>query len=286
MTHKIAQKGNLMDNNMRRHLLAVFLALAVALPSGLGVSAEEHTDLIEEVQRRGKLRVGMSSFSPWAMRSSSGEFIGFEVDVAKAVAEDLEVKLELVPTAWDGIIPALLSKKFDVIIGGMSINPKRNLKVNFTRPYAHSGLEVVANKDSAGNFGSMSKLNNPDVTIALRRGISGLATIQKILPSATIKQFDDEASAQQDVINGNSDAWISAAPAPAFAAYKNPNALSLLDIEPFDRSSEGFALRKGDPDALNFFNNWILIRTESGWLKERHDYWFKTRDWESQVGEQ
>ncbi|HMQ12913.1 MAG TPA: amino acid ABC transporter substrate-binding protein, partial [Candidatus Competibacter phosphatis] len=49
--------------------------------------------------------------------------------------------------------------------------------------------------------------------------------------------------------------------------------------------AEGFALRKGDPDALNFFNNWIMLRQQDGWLKERHDYWFKTRDWASQVVE-
>jgi polar amino acid transport system substrate-binding protein len=51
------------------------------------------------------------------------------------------------------------------------------------------------------------------------------------------------------------------------------------------QGAEGFALRKGDPDALNFFNNWILLRQQDGWLKERHDYWFKTRDWAGQVVE-
>ena len=49
------------------------------------------------------------------------------------------------------------------------------------------------------------------------------------------------------------------------------------------RGDEAFALRKGDPDALNFFSNWILVNTANGWLKDRHDYWFTTRDWDDLV---
>ena len=72
---------------------------------------------------------------------------------------------------------------------------------------------------------------------------------------------------------------------PAFEALKHPDTMFLPIPEPFVQGAEGFALRKGDPDALNFFNNWILLRQQDGWLKERHDYWFKTRDWAGQVVE-
>ena len=105
--------------------------------------------VVETIKQRGALRVGMSTFVPWAMRDRKGELVGFEVDVARKVAEDMGVELELVPTAWDGIIPALLAGKFDVIIGGMSITAQRNLTINFTIPYAHSGVGAVANKAMA-----------------------------------------------------------------------------------------------------------------------------------------
>jgi polar amino acid transport system substrate-binding protein len=73
------------------------------------------------------------------MRGKNGDMIGFEVDVASKVATDMGAKVEFFPTAWDGIIPALLARKFDVIISGMSITPKRALQVNFSIPYAHTG---------------------------------------------------------------------------------------------------------------------------------------------------
>ena len=94
---------------------------------------------MEQVLQRGVLRVGMSTFVPWAMKDKTGELIGFEIDVARRLAEDMGVKVEFVPTKWSGIIPALLTGKFDVIIGGMGILPSRNLKVNFTNPYDYYG---------------------------------------------------------------------------------------------------------------------------------------------------
>ena len=73
----------------------------------------------------------MGIFVPWAMRDKQGKLVGFEVDVAEKMAKDIGIEAEIIPTNWDGIIPALQAKKFDVIIGGMSITPKRNLSVNF-----------------------------------------------------------------------------------------------------------------------------------------------------------
>ncbi|HCK80098.1 MAG TPA: amino acid ABC transporter substrate-binding protein, partial [Candidatus Competibacteraceae bacterium] len=97
--------------------------------------------------------------------------------------------------------------------------------------------------------------------------------------------FDEDALALQEVLNGKAHAFVASAPTPAFEALKHPDKLFLPIPEPFVQGAEGFALRKGDPDALNFFNNWILSRQQDGWLKERHDYWFKTRDWAAQVSE-
>ncbi len=88
----------------------------------------------------------MSTFVPWAMRDKQGELIGFEIDVAKRLAADSGWQVEFVPTAWDGIIP-LLAKKFDVIIGGMSVTPERSKVCCLLHP-THSGVQLAANKSS------------------------------------------------------------------------------------------------------------------------------------------
>jgi len=97
--------------------------LALVLTGMRGASA----GAIEDIQQRGKMIVGLSTFVPWAMRAKNGDLIGFEIDVAKKLAEDIGVEVEFQPTAFDGIIPALQAKKFDLIITGMALKPKRNL---------------------------------------------------------------------------------------------------------------------------------------------------------------
>lgn len=270
-------------------LTATVLALAVLLPplaraqnAGQQLAAGS---VLETIKKRGTIRIGMSTFVPWAMRDKNGELIGYEIDVAKRLAEDMKVKAEFVPTAWDGIIPALLAGKFDLIIGGMSITPERNLTVNFTLPYANSGIHMVANKELATGFASLDDFDKPDVVLAVRRGATPATAAKRLMPKATLRQFDEDALALQEVLNGKAHAFVTSTPTPAFEALKHPDKLFLPIPEPFVQGAEGFALRKGDPDALNFFDNWILLRQQDGWLKERHDYWFKTRDWADRVAE-
>ena len=259
-------------------LVAVFGVVATSLPAVAD-------DLIADIQKRGTLKVGMSTFVPWAMRDKQGGLIGFEIDVATKLAADMGVEVEFVPTAWSGIIPSLLAKQFDVIIGGMSITAQRNLTVNFTTPYAHSGQMMAANTKLAGNYTTIADYNQASVTIACRRGATPCKAAQKLFPKSTLRQFDDDAQAFQEVVNGNAHAMISSAPKPRFwsEAYQN-EVFVAFDGENLTRGNEGFALRKGDSDALNFFSNWIVVNTSSGWLKERHDFWFKNRSgWKDMV---
>ena len=278
-----------MPNRLFALLTTTVLALAILLPP-LARAQNVNQQLaaagvVETIKKRGAIRVGMSTFVPWAMRDKNGELIGYEIDVAKRLAEDMKVKAEFVSTAWDGIIPALLAGKFDVVIGGMTITPERNLTVNFTLPYANSGTHLVANKELAAGFTSLEDFDKPEITLAVRRGTTPATAAKRLMPKATLRQFDEDALALQEVLNGKAHAFVTSTPTPAFEALKHPDKLFLPIPEPFVQGAEGFALRKGDPDALNFFNNWILLRQQDGWLKERHDYWFKTRDWAGQVAE-
>ena len=271
----------------KKSLTTTFGVITLAAMT-LGIAqAATHQDLaassaIEDIKKRGTLRVGMSTFVPWAMRNKKGELIGFEIDVAKQVAADMDVKVQFVPTAWSGIIPALIAKKFDVIIGGMSVTPSRNLTVNFTQPYAHSGQQMVANKALAGSF-KLNDFNSSSVTIACRRGATSCKAAQKLFPKAKLNRFDDDAQAFQDVVNGNAHAMVSSAPKPRFWMSKYPEKLFMPTEENLTTGDEAFALRKGDPDALNFFSNWIMTKTSSGWLKERHNFWFTNQDWADQI---
>jgi polar amino acid transport system substrate-binding protein len=266
----------------------VFTVVLVILMVGAAYAGDLQQQLtnestVENVLRKGVLRVGMDTFVPWAMKDKKGQLIGFEIDVAKRLAEDMGVKVEFVPTKWSGIIPALLTGKFDVIIGGMGILPKRNLKVNFTMPYDYTGMSMVANKEKAHGFSSLEDFNRPDVILAAKLGATSVIAAKKYMPKAQLRQFDSESQVYQELINGRVHAAVGSAPTPAFQAIKHPDKLFLPLKENFTHEPIGFAVRKGDPDTLNFFNNWINYVSAEGWLKERKHYWFETKQWEDQL---
>jgi polar amino acid transport system substrate-binding protein len=238
---------------------------------------------LEQIMRRGVMRVGMDTFVPWAMKDKTGKFVGFEIDVAKQLAEDMGVKVEFVPTKWAGIIPALITGKFDVIIGGMGIRPKRALKVNFTIPYDYSGMSMVAHKKLAAGFNSLEDFNRSDVQLACKLGTTAVMAAKKFMPKAKLRLFEDQAQSYQELRNGNVHAVVGSSPRPAYESLKYPDILFMPLKGNFTKEPIGFALRKGDFDTWAFFNGWITKMRDEGWLQERHHYWFDTRNWASLV---
>ncbi len=262
-----------------------FLGLALASAMALGVAAPavaQDKSVIQEIQERGAIKIGLSLFTPWSMRDLNGELIGFELDVGRQLAEDMGVEVEFIPTAWDGIIPALVAGNFDVIISGMTVTPQRNLTVNFSYPYAYSGMTILANIEMTEGF-TLEDYNSPDVTFSARRGATPATVIAEMFPEAELLLFDEDGAATQEVLNGNAHATMASEPAPSRDARTYPDTLYVPFNRAFQAGGEGFAMRKGDPDALAFFNSWIISKTNTGWLKERHDYWFRGNAWEDQV---
>lgn len=275
---------------LSRRMLGAALGAVVATGMATSSWAQSATQelsresVIETIKQDGVIRIGLSLFVPWSMRDKNGDLIGFELDVGRKLAEDMGVEVEFVPTAWDGIIPALVSGNFDVIISGMSVTAQRNLTINFTDPYAYSGLAILANKSMTDGM-SREDLNSPDVTFTARRGATPATVIAKAFPEANLLLFDEDGASTQEVLNGNAHATMASQPTPNREAGRNPETLIVMEGELFDPRGEAFGMRKGDPDAMNFFNNWIAQNWRSGWLEERHNYWFATEEWADQVAQ-
>ncbi|WP_291327582.1 transporter substrate-binding domain-containing protein [Desulfovibrio sp. UCD-KL4C] len=266
-------------------LTAVILIIGLSTAVWAG-STRQHLaqdSALETIQKKQTLRVGFSTFKPWAMKDNNGEFIGFEIDVAKRLAEDMGVKIRFIPTKWDGIIPALLTGKFDIIIGGMGITPKRNLKVNFSDPYEFTGMSIIASKSAAPNKKSLEDFNNKNTKVSVRLGTTAEKAAKNFLPKATLLKFSDEAASIQELLNGKVACLIASNPLPETLAQKYPQKLYLPLKGDFTKEPIGFAVRKGDPDFLNYLNNWIKVTNSEGWLEARFNYWFKTKQWESLV---
>ena len=204
------------------------LILSTLLLCGLANAAP--TSTLDAVLERGVLRVGFDAgYQPFEMTNKQGQYIGFDVDLAKMVAKEMGVKVEFVNTAWDGIIPALLTDKFDVIMGGMTVTPQRNLRVNFADPYIVVGQTIVFRKDKAGEIKSFQDLNDPKYKIAVKPGTTGEQAVKRMIPKATLLQFETQDDAKLEVINGKVDAFAHDPPYNAIFASQNQGAVVHLD---------------------------------------------------------
>ncbi len=269
-----------------RFVLMVLLFFVIAAFVHPCMAGDLHNKLaaestIEQIVKRGTIKVGMDIFVPWAMKNKKGELVGFEIDVAKQLAEDMGINVEFVPTKWSGIIPALAAGKFDVIIGGMTVTPKRNMKINFTRPYYYTSQGLLANRKMTEGF-SVEDFNSPKVTIAARLGSTGAVAAKSNFPKAKLRLFDDEPAAVQEVKNGRVHAMVGGQPLPAHIASGSPDTLKAFS-EQLMKEPMCFGIRKGDVDTLNFFNNWIEIVRAKGWVDKKFSYWFESTQWKDQL---
>ena len=233
---------------------------------------------LETIKKRGIINIGNSPFRPWVMRDITGVSVGYEIDVGTQLAKDMDVKPNFITTAWDGIIPALLSGKFDIIVGGMSKTPKRGLQVNFSRTYNRTGTMIAASKKLAGDFMTVEDFNKTSVVMACRRASTACDKVKQFTPKAKWILFDDEATALQEVLNGNAHGVPSSWPQVTLWTNENKGELHSPITSPIQPNPAALAMRKGDPDFLTFINNWIEWNED--FLAERRHYWFGTLDWQ------
>ncbi len=268
---------------MRRFFLCLTLAIAVALVGTPAMAANidlAKSSTTESILKSGKLRVGMEAgYMPFEMRDKKGNIVGFDVDMATEMANAMGVELELVNTAWDGIIPSLITNKFDIIMSGMTITQERNLKVNFVNPYIVVGQTILIAKKHAGKIKSYKDLNNPKYTVTSKLGTTGEQATKRLIPKARYKSFETEPEAAMEVINGRADAFVYDLPFCAvFFAQKGQGKLAFLD-KPLTFEPLGWAIKKGDPDFLNWLNNFLSQAKGDGRYDRIYNKWITGNEW-------
>ncbi len=234
---------------------------------------------LNQIMKRGELRVGLEAgYMPFEMRDKNGNIIGFDVDLAKKMASVLKVKVTFVNTQWDGIIPALLTDKFDILMSGMTITPERNAQVNFSAPYITVGQTALLAGKHKGKVLHAKEMDNPKYIIATKLGTSGDIVSARLLPRATIKKFETEADAALEVKNGRADAFVYDLPYLAVYANQYPDGVYMLP-EAFTKEDLGWAIKKGDPDFLNWLDHFIVSIKNDGTYDVLYNRWFNGTSW-------
>ena len=262
------------------------LLVALAMLIGISGFADDielwKKSTLNQIIQRGELIVGLEpGYMPFEMKDKQGNIIGFDVDMANEMAKAMGVKLTLVPTAWDGIIAGLLAGKYDIIMSGMTVTQERNLKINFANPYISVGQTLLVDKKHAGK--TWRDLDTPEHTIVTKLGVTGEIATRKMFKRAKIRTFETEADGAQELLNGNADAFVYDKPYNAiFMSEKGEGRLIHLD-EDLTFEPLGWAVRKGDPDFLNWLNNFLTQMKGDGRYDTIYDRWFNNDAWLKRV---
>lgn len=270
-----------MRSKAQRYLFALWLVLSfgMAATSAHADQALWEKSTLNQILKRGELRIGLEAgYMPFEMRDKQGAIVGFDVDLARLMGKYMGVKVTFVNTSWDGIIPALLTNKFDVLMGGMTITPERNLQVNFCDPYIVIGQTLLLAKKHEGKVLDYKTLNAPNFTVISKLGTTGDLAARKYFAKAKLKQFESEAEAALEVRAGRADAFVYDLPFNQIYYNQYKDKVAFLG-KPFTQEALAWAIRKGDPDTLNWLNNYLAQIKRDGIYDALYKKWFEGTAW-------
>jgi|SRR5689334_16678939 len=262
-----------------KHLIAAAATAALLWLAPAGAATGDDSPTLKQIRQRGELRIGLEAgYMPFEMVDKSGELIGFDLDLSRLMARKLGVKLKVVNQAWDGIIPALLTGKFDVTLGGMTITPERAKSVDFCDPYLTIGQTVLLSRKLQGKVKTWQQLNDPAYRVLSKLGTTGEIAMRKHFPRAQLRTFEHQAEAAIEVRNGRADAFIYDLPFNAVMANQFPDSLVHLN-EPFTHEDLGWAVRKGDPALKAWLNEFLAGLKQDGTYQALYKKWFESGAW-------
>ena len=244
---------------------------------------------LEKIVKSGKLRVGFESgYMPFEMTDKKGKFVGFDMDMAREMAKAMSTKenpVKFVPvnTAWDGIIPALMTDKFDIIMSGMTVTQSRNLKIIFVDPVIIVGQTILVNKKHLGIVESYKDLNNKKYVVTSKLGTTGEQAVKRLIPKANYKSFETEAEAALEVIHGKADAFVYDLPFCEVMYASQGKGKTVFLNKPFTFEPLAWAINKGDPDFLNWLNNFLRQIKNDGRYEKIYAKWIRNTDWKKDV---
>ncbi|MBN9441891.1 transporter substrate-binding domain-containing protein [Bosea sp. (in: a-proteobacteria)] len=257
--------------------IAACLLAPLGLLLPLQASAQGAPDTLAQIKKAGVIKVGMADSVPAQQKNPiSDKWEGFNVDMAKNLADALGVKLEIVDATWSTIIPSLMQKQYDIAMVDMFRTPARAVTVDFTDNYMTTGNTwlVSANVDAV----DWKQLDDPKYTIVSIAGMAAVAQSQRLLPKAQQKTIvsDNAVAGQLEVAAGRASAHLSDLLQNALFMKANPNAkVKILGGDaPIEMTGYAYAVRPGDYHFLSFLNTWITYNTTTGFISDKKLAWY------------
>jgi polar amino acid transport system substrate-binding protein len=258
-------------------IIGLFTVLAIVSASVLPASAGRW---IKDIQKRGELWVGTAgSMPPLNMTTKDGKVIGLEVDVARYMAGAMGVKLKLKTMPFSELLPALQDRKVDMILSGMTITPRRNLKVAFVGPYMISGKAFLTKEKAIAAAKEGAEINRPNVTLAALKGSTSQYFVERVIPKAKLVTTKDYDEAVKMVLDDKVDALVADFPICVISVFRFPGRGLVSVITPLTYEPLGIALHPDDTHLVNWVENFLNALEGSGEMDALKERWFGNASW-------
>jgi polar amino acid transport system substrate-binding protein len=257
-------------------LTSIFMLTACA---GMQSTASK-SPVLDRIALNGELVVGTAaSMPPLNMTTKDGKIIGLDIDLAQAMADSMGVKLRLEPMQFNELLPALEVGKIDMILSGMTITPKRNMKVAFVGPYFRSGKAILTKLPTMAEAQTPEDINDPRKSIVTLRGSTSEEFVKNNMTKVKLVTANSYDEAVDMVINGKVDAMFADYTICVVTIFRYPQANLLTVVSPLTYEPLGIALPGNDPLLVNWVDNYLETLDDSGALEDLTMEWFQDSDW-------
>ncbi|WDV45454.1 transporter substrate-binding domain-containing protein [Clostridiaceae bacterium M8S5] len=249
--------------------LTILLIIIMIAIGAIGCNKKEISK-IDEIKEKGKLVLGTSaSFPPYEFHkeiNGKDEIIGFDIEIAKAIADELGVKLEIKDMDFGGLLGAMKADKIDIIVAGMTPTDERKKNVDFSKIYYTSKQCLIINNKDIDNIKTIEDVKNR--TICVQKGSIQEEIAFKITDKENIKSLGKLSNVVMELLNGKVDAVIVGEPVAKSYVKKNPN-LCIAEVEvKTDNNGSAIAINKGNKELLKVINDTLEKLKEDDKINE------------------
>jgi polar amino acid transport system substrate-binding protein len=247
-------------------------------------AAASASPVIDRIQQRGELVVGMTgNMPPLNMTTKEGELIGFEVDLARAMAAAMGVKAKMKIIPFGELLTALRTGKIDLILSNMTITPGRNLKVAFVGPYFTSGKAFLTKIKTIAIAGEATDIDAKNTKLVALKGSTSQAFVEKALPEAQLFTTNDYDEAVKMVIEDKVHAMVADYPICVVSVFRYPNKGLMSVVTALTYEPIGVGVPAADPLLVNWVGNFMGIAEKTELLEELRRKWLLNADWLHQL---
>lgn len=238
---------------------------------------------LEEIGERGVLKVGTTGdYMPMSyLDPETGEYVGFDTELAEDLADELGVDIEYVKTSWPTLMDDVLAGKFDLAICGVTINDARKEQALMSDGYLENGKTILCRAEDAYKFTGLEAINRPDVRVMVNPGGLNEQFARKNLPDVTLMIHDANQEIPGLVASGEADIMITEIVEAGYYVGQDDRLAAPLIYEPFTDGEIGILMPKGSEDLLNYANEFLQKEKISGRIDElAEEYFFKYIEYE------